>query len=187
MLGYYFENALAASSIALLYGIEEETIIEALSNFEGLPVHMEYLGEFNGRKVILDTAFLEEGMRKTLESFPDDRLVLFLDHFDTSTKRNKKEVGRLCGQYADVIIASGYNEFKRKVEMDAAYEILDGVENPDVIKVACETIEKAAELCFKYSKKGDLILHIGPSIAASRKIVTPKIKEGIEIGSKKYK
>lgn len=186
MMSYFFENALAASSIALYYGINEKSISDALSNFKGLPIHMEYLGKFNGRKVILDAAFLEEGMKKTLEYFTDDNLILFLDHFDTSTERNKKEVGKLCGEYASVIIASGYNEFKKSVEMDAAYEILDGVENPKVRKIATETIEKAAELSFKYSKPGDVILHIGPSIAASREIVTKKIKEGIESGCKKY-
>ncbi|WP_409200305.1 Mur ligase family protein [Methanobrevibacter sp. DSM 116169] len=187
MMSYFFENALAASSIALLYGLKEEDIINALTDFKGLPVHMEYLGDYNGRKVILDAAFLEEGMKKTLEYFTNDNLVLFIDHFDTSTERDKKDVGKLCGKYADVIIASGYNEFKRTVEMDAAEELLSGVQNPNVKKIACPTIEEAAELCFKYSKKGDVILHIGPSIAASREAVTGKIKEGIESGAKKYK
>ncbi|MCC7554347.1 MAG: UDP-N-acetylmuramoylalanine--D-glutamate ligase [Methanobacteriaceae archaeon] len=186
MMSYFFENALAASSIALKYGISQENIVNALSNFKGLPVHMEYLGDYNGRKVILDAAFLEEGMKKTLEYFSNDNLILFLDHFDTSTKRDKKDVGKLCGEYASVIIASAYNEFKKEVEINSAYEILDGVQNPNVEKIACDTIEEAAELTFKYSKKGDVILHIGPSIAASREIVTKKIKEGIESGSKKY-
>ncbi|MDL2246717.1 UDP-N-acetylmuramoylalanine--D-glutamate ligase [Methanobrevibacter sp. OttesenSCG-928-K11] len=187
MMSYFFENAVAASSIALLYGINEKSIIEALSVFKGIPIHMEYFGDYNGRKVIIDTAFLEEGMIKTFEYFSDERIVLFLDHFDTSSERNKKDVGKLCGKYADVIIASGYNEFKKTVEMSASYELLDGVENPNVIKVPAETIEEAAELSFKYSNPGDVILHMGPLTSAKREIVTKKIKEGIESGSQKYK
>jgi UDP-N-acetylmuramoylalanine--D-glutamate ligase len=187
MMSYFFENAVAASSIALLYGINEESIIDALSTFRGIPIHMEYFGDYNGRKVIIDTAFLEEGMIKTFEYLSDEKIVLFLDHFDTASERNKGEIGKLCGKYADVIIASGYNEVKRVVEMNAAYELLEGVENPDVIKVPAETIEEAAELSFKYSNPGDVILHMGPLTSHSRKVVTKKIREGIESGSQKYK
>lgn len=187
MMSYFFENAVAASSIALLYGINEESIIDALSIFRGIPIHMEYFGDYNGRKVIIDAAFLEEGMIKTFEYLSDERIVLFLDHFDTTTERNKQEIGKLCGQYVDVIIASGYNEVKRVVEMNAAYELLEGVENPDVIKVPAETIEEAAELSFKYSNPGDVILHMGPLITHLRETVTRKIREGIESGSQKYK
>ena len=75
-------------------------------------------------------------MKITLEYFKDDNVVLFLDHFDTLSKRDKAEVGHLVGQYVDVIIASGFNEVNQTVEMDAAYEVLDAIENPSAIKVA---------------------------------------------------
>lgn len=186
MMSYFFENSVAASSIALTYGIDEKDIIEALSNFRGLPAHMEDVGEYNGRKVILDSAFLYDGMKITLEYFKDENVVLFLDHFDTLSKRDKNEVGKLCGKYVNTIIASGFNEVNQKVEMEAAYEVLDAVENENAVKVATESIEKAAELTFKYSKPGDIILHMGPLIAYDRKTTVKKIMEGLEKGSKKY-
>lgn len=186
MMSYFFENSVGASAIALTYGINKIDIIDALSDFRGLPAHMEDVGEYNGRKVILDSAFLYDGMKITLEYFKDDDVVLFLDHFDTLSKRDKKEVGKLCGSYVDTIIASGFNEVNQTVEMDAAYEILDAIENPDAIKIATKDITEAAELTFKYSKKGDIILHMGPLIAYDRKTTVEKIMKGLEKGCKKY-
>ena len=60
------------------------------------------------------------------------------------------------------------------------------IENPNAIKVAVETIEKAAELTFKYSKPGDIILHMGPLIAYDRLTTVDKIMKGLEEGSRKY-
>ena len=54
------------------------------------------------------------------------------------------------------------SEVTQEVEMEAAQEILDAISNPNIEKVAVETIEKAAELTFKYSVPGDIILHMGP-------------------------
>lgn len=186
MMSYFFENAVAASAVALTYGVSQKDIIDALTDFKGLPAHMEYVGDYNGRKVILDSAFLYDGMKITLEYFKDDNVILFLDHFDTLSKRDKAEVGKLVGDYVNVIIASGFNEVTQEVEMSAANEVLDAVENPNAIKIAVETIEKAAELTFKYSKPGDIILHMGPLIAYDRLTTVDKIMKGLEKGSRKY-
>ena len=144
-------------------------------------------GDYNGRKVILDSAFLYDGMKITLDYFKDESVVLFLDHFDTLSVRDKAEVGELVSGYdLKVVIASGFNEVTQCVEMEAAHEILDAITNPKIEKVAVETIEKAAELTFKYSEPGDIILHMGPLIAYDRLTTVEKITKGLEIGSKKY-
>ena len=148
---------------------------------------MEDVGEYNGRKVILDSAFLYDGMKITLDYFKDDSVVLFLDHFDTLSVRDKAEVGNLISEYnLKAVIASGFNEVTQAVEMDAANEILDAITNINIEKVAVETIEKAAELTFKYSEPGDVILHMGPLIAYDRLTTVDKIIKGLERGSKKY-
>ena len=187
MMSYFFENSVAASAAALTYGVAEEDIIDALTEFKGLPAHMEDVGDYNGRRVILDSAFLYDGMKITLDYFKDDSVVLFLDHFDTLSVRDKAEVGELVSNYdIKVVIASGFNEVNQTVEMEAAQEILDAITNPNIEKVAVETIEKAAELTFKYSKPGDIILHMGPLIAYDRLTTVDKIMKGLEKGSKKY-
>ena len=187
MMSYFFENSVAASAVALTYGVKKEDIIDALTEFKGLPAHMEDVGDYNGRKVILDSAFLYDGMKITLDYFKDDSVVLFLDHFDTLSVRDKAEVGQLVSNYdIKVVIASGFNEVNQTVEMEAAQEILDAITNPNIEKVAVETIEKAAELTFKYSVPGDIILHMGPLIAYDRLTTVDKIMKGLEEGSKKY-
>ncbi|WP_405270312.1 Mur ligase family protein [Methanobrevibacter sp.] len=187
MMSYFFENSVAASAVALTYGVKKGDIIDALTEFKGLPAHMEDVGDYNGRKVILDSAFLYDGMKITLDYFKDDSVVLFLDHFDTLSVRDKAEVGQLVSNYdIKVVIASGFNEVNQTVEMEAAQEILDAITNPKIEKVAVETIEKAAELTFKYSVPGDIILHMGPLIAYDRLTTVDKIMKGLEEGSKKY-
>ena len=87
MMSYFFENSVAASAAALTYGVSEKDITDALTVFKGLPAHMEDVGDYNGRKVILDSAFLYDGMKITLDYFKDESVVLFLDHFDTLSVR----------------------------------------------------------------------------------------------------
>ncbi|WP_458454933.1 Mur ligase family protein [Methanobrevibacter sp.] len=187
MMSYFFENSVAASAVALTYGVKKEDIIDALTEFKGLPAHMEDVGDYNGRKVILDSAFLYDGMKITLDYFKDESVVLFLDHFDTLSVRDKAEVGELVSNYdIKTVIASGFNEVTQEVEMQAAEEILDAIINPKIEKVAVENIEIAAAETFKYSKPGDIILHMGPLIAYDRLTTVEKIMKGLEKGSKKY-
>ena len=187
MMSYFFENSVAASAVALTYGVKKEDIIDALTDFKGLPAHMEDVGDYNGRKVILDSAFLYDGMKITLDYFKDESVVLFLDHFDTLSVRDKAEVGELVSNYdIKTVIASGFNEVTQEVEMEAAQEILDAITNPDIEKVAVENIEIAAAETFKHSKPGDIILHMGPLIAYDRLTTVEKIMKGLEEGSRKY-
>ncbi|MBR0271523.1 MAG: UDP-N-acetylmuramoylalanine--D-glutamate ligase [Methanobrevibacter sp.] len=187
MMSYFFENSVAASAVALTYGVKKEDIIDALTAFKGLPAHMEDVGDYNGRKVILDSAFLYDGMKITLDYFKDESVVLFLDHFDTLSVRDKAEVGQLVSNYdIKTVIASGFNEVTQDVEMEAAHELLDAITNPKINKVAVENIEIAAAETFKYSKPGDIILHMGPLIAYDRLTTVEKIMKGLDEGSKKY-
>ena len=187
MMSYFFENSVAASAVALTYGVKESDIIDALTVFKGLPAHMEDVGDYNGRKVILDSAFLYDGMKITLDYFKDESVVLFLDHFDTLSVRDKAEVGELVSNYdIKTVIASGFNEVTQDVEMEAAQEVLDAITNPKINKVAVENIEIAACETFKYSEPGDIILHMGPLIAYDRLTTVEKIMRGLDEGSKKY-
>lgn len=180
MMSYFFENAAAAASAALVYGLDEESIINALSKFKGLPVHMENIGKYNGRSVILDSAFLYEGMRLTMEYFKDKPVVLLLDNFDTTTERDKQEVGELCGEYVDVIVATGFNEVTQEIEMDAAQAIVDGAKNTKAKCVIAGTMEEGAKECIKHSKPGDIILHIGPVIMHDIDRISESICNGLK-------
>jgi UDP-N-acetylmuramoylalanine--D-glutamate ligase len=188
MMSYFFENAVGAAAVGINYGIGEEDIIKALSTFKGLSAHMEDYGDYNGRQVIIDAAFLPDGIRATLDYFDGESLVVFLDHFDTSWVRDKAEVGRILDEYDNIkaVLASGFDESIQKTEIHIAYEILDAITNEEMIKVATDTLEEAAELSFKYSEPGDIILHMGPLISFDRVNILNKIMKGLKDGSRKY-
>ena len=188
MMSYFFENAVGATAVGLNCGISEDDIIKALSTFKGISAHMEDYGDYNGRQVIIDAAFLPDGIRATLDYFEGESLVVFLDHFDTSWVRDKEEVGRILDEYDNIkaVLASGFDESIQKTEIHIAYEILDAITNEKMIKVATDTLEEAAELSFKYSEPGDVILHMGPLISFDRVNILNKIMKGIKDGSRKY-
>ena len=188
MMSYFFENAVGAAAVGLNYGISQENIIKALSEFKGLSAHMEDYGDYNGRQVIIDAAFLPDGIRATLDYFKGENLIVFLDHFDTSWVRDKAEVGRILDEYDNIkaVLASGFDESIQKVEIHIAYEILDAITNEKMIKIATDSLEEAAELSFKYSEPGDIILHMGPLISFDRVNILNKIMKGLKNGSRKY-
>ena len=152
MMSYYYENAVAATAIAMAYGLDLPIIKKGLSNFKGLAVHMEYIGDYNGREVFVDASYLIEGITAALDFLGDRDLVLLLDNFDTSTKRDKKETGRLMGKYADVMVATGFNEVYQRVDLEPAQELLDAAVDSKACKVIAGTMEEGAELAIKYSK-----------------------------------
>ena len=188
MMSYFFENAVGAAAVGIKYGLSEEDIIKGLSTFKNLSAHMEDYGDYNGRQVIVDAAFLPDGIRATLDYFEGESLVVFLDHFDTSWVRDKAEVGRVLDEYDNIkaVLASGFDESIQKVELHIAQEILDAITNENMVKIATESLEKAAELSFKYSEPGDIILHMGPLISFDRINVLNKINKGLEDGRGKY-
>nr|WP_295000043.1 Mur ligase family protein [uncultured Methanobrevibacter sp.] len=188
MMSYFFENAVGAAAVGIKYGLSEEDVIKGLSTYKNLSAHMEDYGDYNGRQVIVDAAFLPDGIRATLDYFEGKSLVVFLDHFDTSWVRDKAEVGRVLDEYDNIkaVLASGFDESIQKVELHIAQEILDAITNENMVKIATESLEKAAELSFKYSEPGDIILHMGPLISFDRINVLNKINKGLEDGRRKY-
>ena len=98
LLGYYSENSIAASAAALAYGLDENSIIKGLKSFKGIAGHMEYIGNFNGREVHFDAAFVPEGLVKTLESFQNQELIVIIDNPDSTNPRDKYKVGEVVGE-----------------------------------------------------------------------------------------
>ena len=147
---------------------------------------MEYIGDYNGREVYIDASYLIEGITAALDFLGDRSLVLLLDNFDTSTYRDKKETGKLMGQYADVMVATGFNEVYQRVDLEPAQELLDAAVDSDAVKVIAGTMEEGAELAIKHSKPGDTILHLGPQLMQDPEGIMEKIVSGLEEGCRKY-
>ncbi len=186
LLGYYSENSIAASAAALAYGLDENSIIEGLKSFKGIAGHMEYIGNFKGREVHFDAAFVPEGLVKTLESFQNQELIVIIDNPDSTNPRDKYKVGEVIGKYAKVLICSGYNETTKKFYIDAANEVIQGAEQSPAIKISVEDMFTAGELSIKHSHPGCTILHVGPGAITNYEDVKNKMMSGIREGCKKY-
>lgn len=186
LTGYYFENSIAAATVALSYGLNENIIKKGLSEFNGIAGHMEYLGTYCDREIHFDAAFVPEGLVATLEQYSNRRLVVLVDNPDTTTVRDKFKIGSVVGEYADVLISSGYNETLGGINMDAADEVLKGVENPECLKIAVEDMIIAGEISIKISNPGDSILHVGPGAITNYDELKQKMLQGIKEGCKKY-
>ncbi len=187
--GYYFENSIAAAAVALSYGLKVDSIKDGLSKFNGIPGHLEYIGNYSRREVHFDAAFVPEGIVSTLEEFPvkgDSKLVIIIDNPDSTNPRDKFQIGKILGQYAQVIIASGYNETTDVLDMESANQVLEGAKDSNSLKIAVEDVYKAGELSIKHSKPGDVILHIGPGAITNYQDLKYKMIKGIESGCNKY-
>ena len=186
LLGYYLENSIAASTAALAYGLDEDSIINGLKSFKGIAGHMEYIGNYNGREVHFDAAFVPEGLIKTLECFNNKELIVIIDNPDSTNPRDKFKVGEVVGRYAKVIICSGYNETTKKYDIEAANEVIKGAEKSDALKIPVEDILTAGTLSIKHSNPGCTILHVGPGAITNYEDVKTKMISGIKEGCKKY-
>ncbi len=188
--GYYFENSIAAAAVALAYGLKEESIKNGLIKFKGIPGHLEYIGDYSGRKVHFDAAFVPEGIISTLNQFIEPEgsdLIILMDNPDSTNPRDKSEIGKILGEYAKVIIASGYNETTKVLDMASANDVIEGAKDSSALKIAVEDMVKAGELSIKHSKPGDIILHIGPGAITNYDDLKSKMMKGIELGCKKYR
>ncbi|MGB7969890.1 MAG: Mur ligase family protein [Methanobacterium sp.] len=186
LLGYYIENSIAASAAALAYGLDGNSIIKGLNSFKGIAGHMEYIGNFKGREVHFDAAFVPEGLVSTLESFQNQELIVIVDNPDSTNPRDKYKVGEVVGKYANVLICSGYNETTKKFNIEAANEVIQGAEKSSAIKIPVDDMFTAGELSIKHSHPGCTILHVGPGAITNYEDVKTKMMSGIKEGCKKY-
>lgn len=187
--GYYFENSIAAAAVALAYGLKEKSIKDGLTMFKGIPGHLEYIGDYSGREVHFDAAFVPEGIISTLEQFTPkegSNLVILIDNPDSTNPRDKFEIGKILGEHAQIIIASGYNETTKVLDMKSAHEVLEGAKDSSAVKIAVKNMVNAGELSIKNSKPGDIILHIGPGAITNYEDLKNKMMKGIEEGCEKY-
>jgi UDP-N-acetylmuramoylalanine--D-glutamate ligase len=166
--------------------LDENSIIKGLNSFKGIAGHMEYIGNFKGREVHFDAAFVPEGLVKTLESFQNQELIVIVDNPDSTNPRDKYKVGEVVGKYAKVLICSGYNETTKKFNIEAANEVIQGAQKSSAIKIPVEDMFKAGELSIKHSHSGCIILHVGPGAITNYEDVKTKMMSGIEEGCKKY-
>lgn len=141
------ENALAAISVAKLYGISNEAIKNALHHFHGVPHRTQYVGEFQERKFYNDSKATNIlATKMALSGFQLDQLVLIAGGLDRGNSFDEL-IPALKGIKALITFGETQNRLA-----DAGKKA--GI---PVIKAA-ENAEAAVPIALELSEEGDSIL-----------------------------
>ncbi|PQB77780.1 UDP-N-acetylmuramoyl-L-alanine--D-glutamate ligase [Enterococcus faecium] len=141
------ENALAAISVAKLYGISNEAIRETLHFFHGVPHRTQYVGEIQGRKFYNDSKATNIlATKMALSGFETTKVVLLAGGLDRGNTFNEL-IPSLKGIKAMVV----FGQTKEKL-MDAGKKA--GIETI----VTADSVEQAVPLALENSTDGDVVL-----------------------------
>ncbi|WP_267610140.1 UDP-N-acetylmuramoyl-L-alanine--D-glutamate ligase [Enterococcus faecium] len=141
------ENALAAISVAKLYGISNEAIRETLHFFHGVPHRTQYVGEIQGRKIYNDSKATNIlATKMALSGFETSKVVLLAGGLDRGNTFDEL-IPSLKGIKAMVV----FGQTKEKL-MDAGKKA--GIETI----VTADSVEQAVPLALENSTDGDVVL-----------------------------
>ncbi|EMP9653830.1 UDP-N-acetylmuramoyl-L-alanine--D-glutamate ligase [Enterococcus faecium] len=141
------ENALAAISVAKLYGISNEAIRETLHFFHGVPHRTQYVGEIQGRKFYNDSKATNIlATKMALSGFETSKVVLLAGGLDRGNTFDEL-IPSLKGIKAMVV----FGQTKEKL-MDAGKKA--GIETI----VTADSVEQAVPLALENSTDGDVVL-----------------------------
>ncbi|HGF7404187.1 TPA: UDP-N-acetylmuramoyl-L-alanine--D-glutamate ligase [Enterococcus faecium] len=141
------ENALAAISVAKLYGISNEAIRETLNLFHGVPHRTQYVREIQGRKFYNDSKATNIlATKMALSGFETSKVVLLAGGLDRGNTFDEL-IPSLKGIKAMVV----FGQTKEKL-MDAGKKA--GIETI----VTADSVEQAVPLALENSTDGDVVL-----------------------------
>ncbi|EGP5652047.1 UDP-N-acetylmuramoyl-L-alanine--D-glutamate ligase [Enterococcus faecium] len=141
------ENALAAISVAKLYGISNEAMRETLHFFHGVPHRTQYVGEIQGRKFYNDSKATNIlATKMALSGFETSKVVLLAGGLDRGNTFDEL-IPSLKGIKAMVV----FGQTKEKL-MDAGKKA--GIETI----VTADSVEQAVPLALENSTDGDVVL-----------------------------
>ena len=141
------ENALAAISVAKLYGISNEAIRETLHFFHGVPHRTQYVGEIQGRKFYNDSKATNIlATKMALSGFETSKVVLLAGGLDRGNTFDEL-IPSLKGIKAMVV----FGQTKEKL-VDAGKKA--GIETI----VTADSVEQAVPLALENSTDGDVVL-----------------------------
>lgn len=161
-------NALAAFTVGLVIGGEEEAMLSALNSFTGTWRRFEYKGHCNGADVYDDYAHHPTEIRATLqaarEKYPDHRLVaVFQPHQHSRTKHFLEEFAQAFDGADEVVIPNIYKvrdteEDVKAVSVERFVSTLQ--KNHDMVKNG-EGLEKTIGYLKETIGPNDLVLVMG--------------------------
>ncbi|WP_332690033.1 UDP-N-acetylmuramoyl-L-alanine--D-glutamate ligase [Halalkalibacter lacteus] len=147
------ENILAAIGAALIMGATIEQINHVLTTFSGVEHRLQYVKEFNGRRIYNDSKATNIlASQKALEAF-DQPIILLAGGLDRGN-----EFDDLVSSLSNVKALVTFGQTKEKLAKTAKKA------NVDTILFA-QSIEDAVKSAYEQSERGDVIL-LSPACAS---------------------
>ncbi len=128
-------NSLAAAACCYGIGIDLDIIKEGLEDFSGVKGRFEEIETNFDFNVIIDFAHTPEGIKealKAIDKFAEGRKVIVFGAGGDRDKTKRPEMGKIAGEYADLVIVTSDNPRNEEAE-SIANDIVSGI-----IETACD-------------------------------------------------
>lgn len=175
---YNRQNAIAASSVCQLLGVELEDIEEAFNSFEGVQGRFEEIKNKRGFRIIIDFAHKPnafEALFKTLSEEksrrygrdPDSktsgkkRLIAMFGSAGERDKGKRSMMGNIASKYADICVLTAEDPRSEDVN-NIINEIAKGTKggNAQVLRIPDRALA-IDTVINKLAKKGDIVTFLG--------------------------
>lgn len=174
---FNLENALCAVACASSVGVSFEQSLDALRSFGGVPGRLEAIDAGQPFAVFVDFTVTPVAYEKTLKALrgimaPESRLLVLTGSCGDRMREKRPEVGRICGELADVVIVSNedpYTENPARI-ID---EVWSGIDQSKTEAHKIPDRTEAIRLLFALAKPGDVVL-----LSGKGSDTTMMVKEG---------
>lgn len=161
-------NALAASTAAKMYGVPEDTIIQALSDYEGIWRRFQQLGEYKEATVISDYAHHPTAVAATItaakEFFPGRRVIaIFQPHQRSRTEKLFDQFTQAFDEADSIIIQEIYDVAGREEAGSeiSSKDIVEVLQGRDLTAVYTKDAEETQHEIDHLMTPGDVLLIMG--------------------------
>ncbi|MGC9003127.1 MAG: UDP-N-acetylmuramate--L-alanine ligase [bacterium] len=159
-------NALAATSVGLILGIDLDDIKSSLESLRGVHRRLERIGSYDDILVYDDYAHhpteISATLRTLKEAFPQRRIVCaFQPHRYTRTHLLHKELASALCEADVLILTSIYPAGEEPIENVSSHLILSSLESLGKNALYLENLNDIPDCLFKLSAPGDIILTLG--------------------------
>ena len=160
-------NSLEAASVALLCGIDTETVIDSLRSMPEISGRMEELMLHSKQdfRIFIDYAHTPDAIERLLMSARalrerEGRIIILFGCGGEREREKRRAMGQIASRLADMVIVTSDNSRSEDAE-DIIKDILKGIDKEKeyaVISDRREAIERAVLL---YARAGDVLLLAG--------------------------
>ncbi len=175
---YNAYNAVLAASMAKSIGIDDQTIIDGLAEFEGVKGRLEWLDNDLGLDVIVDYAHTPDGIEKLLEfakGIAKGKVHILIGSAGKRDVKKRPLMGQAAAKYADRVFVTDEeprDEDPAQIRDDIMRGIVEMGTEDKAIDIADR--REAIEAMFEVAKSGDMIIVSGLGHQMEREVADGK-------------